>query len=96
MNKLCILAFMLLSIESSYSRGIEKSYKITFKFESKQHHEQWMTWYLDQGGEESSGFIVKDWNEKEYELEYSHQSYPLSCVDNYNYYGDPAKADLSY
>ena len=54
--KLLLLLSVLLSL------NVQAKHMIKLEFDSLEESKKWIVWYLDQGGEEASGFIVENWN----------------------------------
>jgi len=43
--------------------------ELILKFKNEQEKKEWMTWYLDGGGEDFSEFYVMSWDELVFHLE---------------------------
>ena len=62
--------FILIVIMFLASMGINAKEKtIILEFESVYNKQEWLVWYLDKGGEELSGFLIKDWYGPVFELQ---------------------------
>ena len=53
MKKLLLLSLVLLASQAN-------AYEITLKFKCKEEAKQWVVWYLDGGGEQSSDYYASD------------------------------------
>jgi excisionase family DNA binding protein len=87
MKKIMLLLVVLLT-----SLGINAKEKtIILEFENVYAKQDWLVWYLDKGGEELSGFLVKDWYGPVFELKKDPTRDPMGyeCMDIEKWIGIP-------
>ena len=58
--KLLIILLMLLNV----ANGSE----LLLKFDTEEHKQEWIEWYLDRDGEVESGFYATDWTKEYFNL----------------------------
>ena len=57
MKKVLLLLALMVSMQA------KATFQVVLNFENKSEAFQWYVWYLDGGGEQSSGYMANDWFE---------------------------------
>ena len=75
-----LLVLAMLVSGNSFAKN-KPTHKIILEFKNNKDKDKWLVWYLDQGGEEASGFIVDDWTDNTFQLQDDAPStiYPYRC-----------------
>ena len=71
MSKLIIavlVSLLYVSVAASEVPMQSKHSFLVLKFSSSSTKNQWITWYLDKGGEEISGFYVYNWSNTSFDM----------------------------